>query len=69
MAVMDLGMSERVKPLVEKVRDMVQNEILDADAEYHAEVGKAGDRFKFTDRQNEIREGLKAKAKEQALEA
>ncbi|RKQ71332.1 acyl-CoA dehydrogenase [Litorimonas taeanensis] len=67
MSQMDLGMSERVKPLVEKVRRMMQDEILAADAEYHAEVGKAGDRFKFTDRQNEIREGLKAKAKEQGL--
>jgi len=67
MTQMDLGMSERVKPLVQKVRTMVQDEILAADAEYHAEVGKAGDRFKFTDRQNEIREGLKAKAKKQGL--
>lgn len=67
MTQMDLGMSERVKPLVQKVRTMVQDEILAADAEYHAEVGKAGDRFKFTDRQNEIRESLKAKAKEQGL--
>jgi len=64
---MDLGMSERVKPLVEKVRKMVHEEILEADAEYHAEVGKAGDRFVFTDRQTEIRETLKAKAKEQGL--
>ncbi len=67
MAAMDLGMSERVRPLVEKVRRMVQEEIMPADVEYHHEVGKAGDRFKFTDRQNEIREGLKAKAKEQGL--
>lgn len=64
---MDLGMTERVKPLVDKVRKMVREEIIDLDAEYHAEVGKAGDRFKFTDRQNEIRESLKAKAKEQGL--
>jgi len=65
---MDLGMSERVKPLVEKVRQMVQEEILPLDTEYHHEVGKAaGGRFAFTDRQNEIREGLKKKAKEQGL--
>ena len=65
---MDLGMSERVRPLWEKVRKMVQEEILPLDAEYHHEVGKApGGRFAFTDRQNEIREGLKAKAKEQGL--
>jgi len=64
---MDLGMSERVKPIVEKVRKMMQEEIMAADVEYHHEVGKAGDRFKFTDRQNEIREGLKAKAKKAGL--
>ncbi len=64
---MDLGMSERVRPLVEAVRDMMQTEIIAADAEYHAEVGKAGDRFVFTDRQTEIRETLKAKARERGL--
>jgi len=64
---MDLGMSERVKPLVEKVRKFVQDEILEADHEYHSEVGKAGDRFKFTDRQIEIRETLKTKAREMGL--
>jgi len=64
---MDLGMTERVKPLVEKVRQMMQEEIMAADKEYHAEVGKAGDRFVFTDRQVEIRETLKTKAKEQGL--
>jgi len=64
---MDLGMSERVKPLVEKVRTMMHEEIMAADVEYHHEVGKAGDRFVFTDRQNEIREGLKEKAKAAGL--
>lgn len=64
---MDLGMSDRVAPLVERVREMMQNEIMAADEEYHHEVGKAGDRFQFTDRQNEIREGLKAKARADGL--
>ena len=65
---MDLGMSERVAPLVEKVRQMMQDEILAADAEYHKEVGKAaGGRFAFTKRQTELREGLKKKAKAQGL--
>ncbi|WP_418153061.1 acyl-CoA dehydrogenase family protein [Litorimonas sp. RW-G-Af-16] len=65
---MDLGMSERVKPLVEKVRDMMQNEIMALDDEYHHEVGKApGGRFAFTDRQTEIRETLKKKAKAAGL--
>ena len=66
---MDLGISERVKPLIEQVRAMVRDEILPLEDEYHAEVGKAagGDRFAFTDRQVEIRETLKAKARERGL--
>jgi len=64
---MNLGMSERVKPLVEQVRRMVQDEIAPLDAEYHTEIGKAGDRFKMTARQLEILNGLKAKAKERGL--
>ncbi len=64
---MDLGVSERVKPLIESVRLMVREEIIPLDEEYHAEVGKAGDRFAVTARQTEILEGLKAKAKERGL--
>lgn len=66
---MDLGVSERVKPLIDKVRAMVRDEIMPLEDEYHHEVGKApgGDRFVFTDRQNEIREGLKATARERGL--
>ena len=66
---MDLGMSDRVRALVEQVRDMVETEIAPLDAEFHAEVGKhpSGDRFQHTDRQIEILEGLKAKARERGL--
>ena len=64
---MDLGVTDKVRPLIAKVRKMMQDEILDLDAEYHAEVGKTGNRFEFTDRQNEIREGLKDKAKAAGL--
>lgn len=66
---MDLGMSDRVKPLVEQVRAMVTDEIAPLDAEYHAEIGKhpSGDRFQLTDRQVEIMESLKAKARERGL--
>ncbi len=62
---MDLGVSERVKPLVEAVRRMVRDEIAPLDAEYHAEVGRhpSGDRFAMTDRQVAILKGLKEKAK------
>ena len=65
---MDLGMSDRVKPLVEAVRQMVSEEIMPLDEEYHHEVGKHKDgRFAFTDRQIEIRESLKAKARKRGL--
>lgn len=65
---MDLGLSKRAAPLRAKVRQMVREEIMPLDAEYHAEIGKAkGGRFAFTERQNEIREGLKAKARERGL--
>ena len=64
---MNLGMSDRVKPLVGQVRAMVQDEIAPLDEEYHAEVGKAGDRFLLTPRQIEIIDGLKAKARERGL--
>ena len=66
MTVMDLGMSEHVKPLHEKVAKMVREDILPLDEEYLAEVN-IGDRWQHTSRQEEILEGLKAKAKERKL--
>src|SRR5262245_39760105 len=38
---MDLGMTPKVKPLVEKVRAMVRDEIMPLEEEYEAEIGKA----------------------------
>ncbi len=64
---MNLGMSDRVKSLVAQVRAMMQDEITPLDEEYHAEIGKAGDRFLLTPRQIEIIDGLKAKARERGL--
>ena len=66
---MDLGISERVAPLIKAVRDMVENEIAPLDAEYHALVGThpTGDRFKHTDRQLQILDGLKSLARERGL--
>ena len=66
---MDLGMSARVRPLVEAVRRMVRDEIAPLDAEYHAEVGRhpSGDRFAMTARQVEILDGLKAQAQAAGL--
>lgn len=66
---MDLGMTDRVRPLVEAVRRMVRDEIAPLDAEYHAEVGRhpSGDRFAMTERQLEILDTLKEKAKSRDL--
>jgi acyl-CoA dehydrogenase len=65
---MDLGMSDRVRPLIEKVRQMVETDIAPLDAEFHTEVGKhPKGRFHHTDRQLEILDGLKALAKERGL--
>ncbi len=64
---MNLGMSDRVKKLVEQVREMVTNDIIPLDHEYEAEIGKTGNRFTRTERQTEILEGLKAKAKAKKL--
>lgn len=66
---MDLGMTERVKPLVDQVRKMIDEEIAPLNEEYEAEIGRhpSGDRFQLTDRQLEILAGLKSKARERGL--
>ena len=63
---MDLGMSDRVAELREKIATMVRDEIIPLDKEYLAEV-EVGDRWQFTKRQREIVESLKASAKAQGL--
>ena len=67
MTEMALGMSERLKPIHDRVAAMVRDEIMPLDAEFLAEVGKDGDRWAYTTRQVEILEGLKAKARERGL--
>jgi len=63
---MALGMSERLKPLHEKVSRMIREEIQPQDEEFLAEVEK-GDRWQFSPRQTEILEGLKEMARERGL--
>ena len=67
MSAMDLGMTERLKPLHEKVATMVRDEIVPLEEEFLAEIGRDGDRWSYTDRQTEILESLKAKARERGL--
>ena len=63
---MDLGISDKLKPILEEVKDFIDIEILPLEQEYHAEVEK-GDRWAFTERQTEILESLKSKAKAKNL--
>jgi len=63
----NLGMTEKVKPLVAAVRAMVRDEIMPVEEDYAAEIGRDGDRFQPTARMTEILEGLKAKAKAKGL--
>jgi acyl-CoA dehydrogenase len=67
MSDMNLGMSDRLKPIHDKVARMVRDEIIPFDEEFLAQVGKHGDRWSYSPRQTEILEGLKAKAKERGL--
>ena len=63
---MNLGIREEYEALLEQVRDMIRNEVMPLEDEYHAEIGK-GDRWQYTERQAEILESLKAKAKAKGL--
>lgn len=64
---MNLGVSEKVRPLLEKVTKIMQEDVIAADVEFHQEVGKSGDRWKMSDRQHEIIDTLQAKARDQGL--
>ncbi|MGD0640687.1 MAG: acyl-CoA dehydrogenase family protein [Roseiarcus sp.] len=64
---MDLGVTDKVRPLIAAVRAMVRDEIMPLEEEYEAEVGREGDRWTPTARMIEIRESLKKKARAQGL--
>lgn len=63
---MDLGLRPDIEDLLQRVKDMIRDEIMPLEDEYHQEVDKEG-RWVYTARQAEILEGLKAKAKERGL--
>ena len=63
---LDLGPSDKVKPILEQVKAFIDNEILPVEREYHEEVDK-GDRWQYTERQTEILEDLKKKARAKNL--
>ena len=63
----NLALSEEYKPILEKVKKFIANEVDPVTEEYYREGANATDRWQYTDRQNEIRESLKKKAKEEKL--
>ena len=63
---MNFGMRAENRKLLERVAAMVRDEIMPLEAEYQAEIGKQ-DRWQYTERQAEILEGLKAKARAEGL--
>ncbi len=63
---MSFGMRDQNRDLLQRVADMIRNEIMPLEEEYQAEIGKE-DRWQYTARQAEILERLKAKAKAEGL--
>ncbi len=63
---MDLGISANVAPLLEEVKEFINRDIVPLEHEYYEEIS-VGDRWTFTDRQTQIREGLKEKARSKGL--
>ena len=64
---MDLGVTDKVRPLIAAVRAMVRDEIIPKEHDYEAEIGKGGERFALTPRMTEIMDALKTKARAQGL--
>ncbi len=63
---MDLGISVNVAPLLAEVRQFIEEEVLPVEHDYYSDI-EVGDRWEFTDRQTDIRERLKDKAKAKGL--
>lgn len=63
---MSFTIREENAKLLERVRDLIRNEAMPLEEEYQQEVA-TGDRWQYTERQTEILEGLKAKAKAEGL--
>jgi len=63
---MDLGLSEELVLVREKIRKFVNEEVEPVEEEYHEEVS-VGERWSHTPRQDEILQNLKDKAKELGL--
>jgi acyl-CoA dehydrogenase len=63
---MDLGISANVAPLLEEVRRFIDEEVLPVEHEFYTEID-VGDRWQLTDRQLEILDTVKTKARAKGL--
>ena len=63
---MNIGITDKVRPLLDAVKTFIDEQVLPVDEEFLAEVAK-GDRWTLTDRQKEILDSLKSAAREQGL--
>ena len=63
---MNLGVTERLRPILEAVRTFIDERVVPVDEEFLAEVDN-GDRWSLNARQQEILEGLKTAARDQGL--
>ena len=63
---MDLGLSEKLLGVRDKIEDFVFNKVESVESEYHTEVS-VGDRWSHTKRQEEILGDLKEEARKQGL--
>ena len=60
---MDLGISEKVAPLLQRVRSFINEQVMPVEHEFVAEI-EVDDPFVLTDRQMEILSSLKSQARE-----
>ncbi|MDH3757445.1 MAG: acyl-CoA dehydrogenase family protein [Gammaproteobacteria bacterium] len=63
---MDIGVTDRLRPLLDAVRKFIDDRVIPVDEEFLTEVGN-GDRWSLNERQAEILEELKSAAREQGL--
>ena len=63
---MDIGISARLRPILDEVKRFIDTGILPLEREFLTEIA-SGDRWAFTPRQIEILEGLKARARSLGL--
>lgn len=63
---MDLGISDRVAPLLAEVKSFIDEEVLPLEQEFIDEID-VGDRWQFTQRQHDILAGVKEKSRARGL--